>query len=150
MLPKSQSRFVAYFFTSIIASLSLPLINSQSTSLVAFQDPGEIAPNDETDKAKRFFRKLGASLTEDSTGKIVGFQLPESRALAQQAWLRLEKLKSLQDLDLAAQHLTNDSPKSVGKLTQLRTLNLFGNPLDSIALTHLTGLEKLETLYMER
>lgn len=131
--------------TILIAKPSIPFAGQAHRN----QNQNESA-NDEVDSAGKYFKKLGASLTEDDNGKIVGFQLPESLALAGQAWLRLEKLKDLQDLDLAAQHLSNDALKSVGKLKHLRTLNLFGNPLDSIALTHITELDKLETLYLYR
>ena len=35
-------------------------------------------------------------------------------------------------------------------MTQLRTLNLFGNQLDSIALVYIEGMQDLETLYLYR
>ena len=47
-------------------------------------------------------------------------------------------------------NLSNRHLKDIGKLTELRNLNLFGNSIDSVAMSYLTGLQKLETLYLYR
>lgn len=145
-MPRNHPNVSALFYFTF----ALLIANAIPDIPLAAKSPQQQQANNDIEETKSFFEKLGASLTEDANGKIVGFQLPESLALAGQAWLRLEKLTDLQDLDLGAQHLSNDSLKSVGKLKQLRSLNIFGNPLDSIALTHITDLQKLETLYLYR
>ena len=56
----------------------------------------------------------------------------------------------MQDLDVGALYIGNDMLAHVGKLQQLKNLNLFGNPIDSIALKQIENLQNLETLYLYR
>lgn len=101
--------------------------------------------------AKEHLERAGAILSESSDGRITGFQMPENMGLRGMSFAHLVRLKDLEDLDLSAMHLSNERVEYIGsRLTELRSLNLFGNPLDSISMTHLTGLEKLETLYLYR
>ncbi len=107
--------------------------------------------SDSVAAAKRHLELAGAILAESSDGRVTGLQMPENMGLRGESFANLVRLKDLEDLDLSAMHLSNERVEFIGsKLTELRTLNLFGNPLDSISLSHLTGLKKLETLYLYR
>ena len=146
-----RQQLIRCLFSISIAIFFLAAHGCVPTSAQHGEQTGkQTAAEIETARVAKLLSDRGAVLTKDADGKIIAFQLPESLALSEAAWVYLEKLPDLQDLDLGAQHLGNDALKHVGKLTELRSLNLFGNPLDSISLTHITGLNKLETLYLYR
>ena len=112
-------------------------------ALFAFQSGDQQASIDR-------LKEIGAVLSTDDDGKIVGLQFPEGSSFDQPDWHHLAQLTGLRDLDLGALYVGNDILKHVGTLTELQTLNLFGNPLDSIALVDIEDLQKLETLYLYR
>jgi hypothetical protein len=101
-------------------------------------------------QAADFLRKAGAVLTTNSDGKVVAFQMPETKRLHEQSWPYLARLTDLQDLDLGALSAQNHHLKNLRPLTRMRNLNLFGSPIDSIALENITSMQQLETLYLYR
>lgn len=106
---------------------------------------------DKKQTAIEHLEQAGAILTKSEDGRVIGFQLPENVGLRPESFFHLTQLTDLEDLQLCAILLSNDSLKFIGnKLPELRTLNLFGNPLDSESLASITGLQKLETLYLYR
>lgn len=100
--------------------------------------------------AEKFMRQVGGVVSTDHRKRVVALQFPENTILPQNVWQHLAQLTDLQELDLGAMHVSNDDVKAIGNLIELRNLNLFGNPLDSVCLTYLEGLQKLETLYLYR
>ena len=80
---------------------------------------------------------IGASLSTDDQGKVIAVQFPEGVGFPPNDWHHLEQLTDLRDLDLGAIWVDNNILKHVGKLTELRSLNLFGNPFEEDALTRL-------------
>ncbi len=94
--------------------------------------------------------QAGGIVSHDQQGRVVGLQFPENLTLPEHAWIALERLTDLRELDLGAMLVTNERLRHVGKLVNLRALNLFGNPLDSVAIEQLVGLNQLETLYLYR
>ena len=102
---------------------------------------------DPTQKAVESLELVGAIITTDDQGRAVALQFPEGVGFNQQGWHHLDHLVDLQDLDLGALYIDNNLLRHVGKLKNLKNLNLFGNPIDSIGLQH---IEQLETLYLYR
>ena len=124
---------------SILQPMQLPMATPTPTPQV-----------DEKSEAEMKLRIVSAVLTKTPDGRVVGFQMAEGLWPGEPTWPYLFKLTDLQDLDLSAMNLSNRHLKDIGKLTELRNLNLFGNVIDSVAMSYLTGLQKLETLYLYR
>ena len=95
---------------------------------------------DEKSEAEMKLRIVSAVLTKAPDGRVVGFQMAEGLWPGEQTWPYLFKLTDLQDLDLAAMNLNNDHLKDIGKLTELRNLNLLGNAIDSVSMSYLLSL----------
>lgn len=109
-------------------------------------DPKTATPQ----QAAEFLKRAGAVLTTDDQGRYVGFQMPETLGLHEQTWPYFARLVDLQDLDLGASSPQNHHLQYLRPLTKMRNLNLFGCPIDSIALKNITGMQQLETLYLYR
>jgi hypothetical protein len=103
-------------------------------------NPNQQAGN--TSNPEAVIVRAGGIVSRDAQSQAIGLQFPENLTLPAHAWTALEKLTDLRELDLSAMLVTNDRLQHVGKLKNLRTLNLFGNPIDSVAIKQLVGLKR--------
>jgi hypothetical protein len=87
-------------------------------------------------------KKLGARITLDDEGRIVGVNLSE-RKVTNDDLQHLKGLEHLQELDLTRTRITSAGLVHLKDLTNLKRLYLTDTKVDDMGMVHLQGLKNL-------
>ncbi len=101
----------------------------------------EASPSEQIDNLK----KLGARITLDDQGRVIGVNLSERRVVDADL-LHVKGLQQLQELDLTRTRIEGPGLVNLKELTSLRTLFLTETKIDDSGVAHLKSLEMLEFL----